>query len=406
MSSATLPQTASNGLAFAVLSPAVNRRRGTERAVAELVDRLARGYAHEIHLYAQQVDDLPVQQYSGIAAAASHGRVIWHRMPRIPVPHLLGFQFWMLENRIARTWDRLVHGLKFDVVFSPGINAVRADVILVHAVFHRLRELQNTRADWSVRGLHRRLYYRLLCSLESWVYRRKSVRLAAVSQHTAEQLKRYFGRTDVTVIPNGVDLSHFSAEKRQLLRTDARRELGYSDADLMLLLVGNDLRNKGLPVLMSAFAKCRDLPVHLCVVSADASMRGTEAEVPPEIRGRVKFLGETPNILSIYAAADVYVAPSLEDSFNLPVLEAMACGLPVVVSTSAGISEYLRDGEDAMLLKDPRNADELAALLRQLLGTPGLSARMARNAIQTASTLTWDRHAEAFARMVDGGASN
>ena len=50
------------------------------------------------------------------------------------------------------------------------------------------------------------------------------------------------------------------------------------------------------------------------------------------------------NVLDCYAAADVYVSPSQEDSFGLPVLEAMACGLPVVTSAAAGVSELVKDG--------------------------------------------------------------
>jgi hypothetical protein len=63
-----------------------------------------------------------------------------------------------------------------------------ADVVLVHAVFHRLEELQDRNPQSGLRGLHRSLYFRLLCFLQSRVYRRGNLRLAAVSRHTATQL--------------------------------------------------------------------------------------------------------------------------------------------------------------------------------------------------------------------------
>jgi len=60
-------------------------------------------------------------------------------------------------------------------------------------------------------------------------------------------------------------------------------------------------------------------------------------------------------VLSFYAAADAYVAPSLEDAFGLPILEAMACGLPVIASVQAGASENVLDGATGYLLRDPMN---------------------------------------------------
>ena len=74
-----------------------------------------------------------------------------------------------------------------------------------------------------------------LCFLENRIYRRKSLRLAAVSPHTARQLAQYFGRHDAVVVPNGVDTSLFSPASRQALRDSARQKLGYSPGDIVLL---------------------------------------------------------------------------------------------------------------------------------------------------------------------------
>jgi glycosyltransferase involved in cell wall biosynthesis len=127
----------------------------------------------------------------------------------------------------------------------------------------------------------------------------------------------------------------------------------------LLLLVGNDLRNKGLSTLLQTLTQCRDLPWHLCVVGSDSSA-GYSAEIEQrQLQGRVTFAGETADILTYYSAADIYVEPSLEDSFNLPALEAMACGLPVILSSSAGMSDYVKDGVDALLLRNSRTPTNL-----------------------------------------------
>ena len=390
----------------AALSPFVDRRHGTERALAETMERLARVYGCEVHLYSQSVQDLAVVSPSrGVPPSSPQLGIIWHRVPSVPGPHLLQFLFWLFANRLCRFRDRWFRGIRFDAVFSPGINATDANLVLVHAVFHRLKELQDSRASGGLRTLHRSLYYHLLKELENRVYRKKNLRLAAVSKHTAHQLSQYFGRQDVAIVPNGVDVAHFSPSARIQRRAQARQMLACPEGVPLLLLVGNDLRNKGLPTLLQALANCRELPWHLCVVGSDR-LADYSAEIEqPQLRGRITFAGETTDILAYYAAADIYVAPSLEDSFNLPALEAMACGMPIILSSSAGMSEYVKDGVDGLVLRNPQDAGELAAALQRLLANPSLCATIGANASQTAKLFSWDRHAEEIHRLLRDSAN-
>jgi len=388
-------------LRIAVLSPFVDRRHGTERSLAAIVERLASRHGHEIHLYSQRVDDLQVSPFE-TREQNSGQRIFWHRVPCLPAPHLFAFLFWILANRFCRLFDRWFRHLRFDAVFSPGINATDADFILVHVVFHRLRELQQKRSFGELRGLHRSLYYRLLCFLENYVYGRKELRLAAVSNHTALQLAQYFGRHDTVVVPNGVDLSLFSPASRLASRDAARQKLGYSPDDILLLLIGNDWRNKGLPTILEAMSRLNHPSLRLCVVGSDAGAQFLPPVQSLHLSDRVKFFAETPEILAFYAAADIYAAPSLEDSFNLPVLEAMACGLPVLVSRLAGISEYIADGVDGILLPDPADPSALAGSLSLLLQEPELRRSLGENAARKAQQFSWDRQADAIHRLLSG----
>ena len=127
-------------LRLAVVSPFVDRRHGTERALAELLERLAGDEHCEIHLYAQRVEDLTLN-FSSSVGPANSGRIVWHKVPSIPGPHLLKFLGWLFLNSLCRAWDRRVRGLHFDLVLSPGVNCFDADVLIVHALFHRLQEL-------------------------------------------------------------------------------------------------------------------------------------------------------------------------------------------------------------------------------------------------------------------------
>jgi UDP-glucose:(heptosyl)LPS alpha-1,3-glucosyltransferase len=219
------------------------------------------------------------------------------------------------------------------------------------------------------------------------------VSLAAVSQRTAAQLARYFGRQDVTVIPNGVDSAHFSPAAIRPLREAARKSHCCGPEHIVLLLVGNDWRSKGLHVVLDALARRAGLPLYLLVVGRDdeAPFRAQASRLG--LGKGLEFCAPQEDIRTLYAAADILVAPSLEDSFNLPVLEALACGLPSVVSRNAGVSEWLTHGVDSLLLDDPEDAGELAEALRTIAREPALGRTLSENGVLTARRLTWDAHA-------------
>ena len=84
------------------------------------------------------------------------------------------------------------------------------------------------------------------------------------------------------------------------------------------------------------------------------------------MKDRIRFEKPSADVLRFYAAADLYVGPSLEDAFNLPILEAMACGLPVIASNQAGSSELIRDGETGSILSDPQDDLKLAQLIHEI----------------------------------------
>jgi UDP-glucose:(heptosyl)LPS alpha-1,3-glucosyltransferase len=391
-------------LRLAVLSPFVDKRHGTERALAEVLERLARDYHCEIHLYAQRVEDLSVtarafstRKDRSTGRSTKSGVIVWHRVPSLPGPHLAKFIFWILANTLRRIWDRLFHRLTFDLVLSPGINASDADVILVHSVFQRLQELSRanpaakTENPRGLRTLHRRAYYALLSSLERRLYSNPRTALAAVSQRTADQLARYFHRAGVPVIPNGVDTVHFSFPARIALRRQARARRNLSDLDFVLLLIGNDWRVKGLPEVLAAMATDSLPSLHLIAAGTDAPDSFRELAAKLNIHNRCHFEIATPDVLDLYAAADVYVSPTHEDSFGLPVAEAMACGLPVITSAQAGVAALIRDGVDGFVLADPSDTAVLLQTIQRLRRDLAFRRQMGDAAALTAQRWTWDK---------------
>src|SRR5258708_5492200 len=391
-------------LRLAVVSPFVYRRHGTERALAELLERLARKEHCEIHVYAQRVGDLALAQ-PGVARSQDSRAIIWHKVPSIPGPHLLQFLAWLLLNSICRAWDRWVHGLRFDLVVSPGINCLDADVVIVHALFHRLQELAlgerpNSAPAQFLRRLHRRAYYALLAGLEPHIYADPKVSLAAVSHRTATLLANYFHRDDIRVIPNGVDTAPFSPSARLALRAEARRRRAIHETDFVLLLIGNDWRVKGLGTVLRAMSSLRGLPFLMIAAGEDSPYSFIEIAKSLGISERCRFEPSRQDVLDFYAAADLYVSPSHEDSFGLPVAEAMACGLPAITSIFAGVSSLLHDGVDSFILRDPRAATTLATMIRTLYQRAEWRGRIGQAAAKASLQWTWDRNAAAVWQLL------
>jgi UDP-glucose:(heptosyl)LPS alpha-1,3-glucosyltransferase len=146
------------------------------------------------------------------------------------------------------------------------------------------------------------------------------------------------------VIYGGVDTQRFHPGLRRTLRQGARQQHGIPMEAKLFLFVGSGFERKGLRQLLRALA---ELPSHayLLVVGKDKRTRHYENLARSlGISGRVRFAGALVDVTGAYAAADAFVLPTLYDPFPNVVLEAMACGLPVVTSTKSGGAELVEAG--------------------------------------------------------------
>ncbi|MDP9146035.1 MAG: glycosyltransferase family 4 protein [Acidobacteriota bacterium] len=386
---------------IAVISPFLDRSHGTERCAVEQLERFHLNAETQIHVYAQRIKDLRnVVRYK--SGTPQSGQLLWHKVPAIPGPHLFQFIFWFFANRIFRWFNAHFRHVQPDVTLSHGINAVDVDAAVVHIVFtefYRLvrPQLSFRRTPLSAwpRLLHRRLYYRLIMALEKRVYGRPDIFLAAVSGMVGTQLKHHFNARNIQVVRYGVDAQSLSVARRLARRDSARQQFGLAPADFVLLLIGNDWKKKGLDALLNAVAQIRELPWKLLVVGTDTRAPYDVLIRNNQIVDRVVFLPPSPDVLQFYAATDAYVGPSLEDAYALPILEAMAGGLPVIASASAGASEIIVDGTNGIILRDPHDAQELSVALRSLINDPALCLRLGAQAAITAQQQTWGANAEA-----------
>jgi glycosyltransferase involved in cell wall biosynthesis len=396
-------------LRLAVVSPFLDRQHGTELCIIEQIERFALKDHWIIELYSQRVSQLSGVVSASGASTKSLDSIVWHKVSNIPGPHLLKYLWWFAANHWHRWRDRRSGRVRPDLIYSPGINCLDADVIVVHIVFHAFYERVRPELDlprvplrsWP-RVIHRKLYYKLIIFLERRIYRDPGVRLVAVSCLVAAQLKSHFQREDVTVIPNAVDTVRFTPEGRMAKRNASRQSLSYAESDFVLLLIGNDWKKKGLDALLKALATLSDLPWRLLVVGGDDPDFYRSLLERLDLQNRVRFERPSVDVLSFYAAADLYAGPSLEDAFNLPILEAMACGLPVIASSQAGASENIRDRETGLLLHDPQNWHQLAQLIRLLFTDEPLRKKISDLGSQRARKhCTWDQNAEQTRKLLE-----
>jgi UDP-glucose:(heptosyl)LPS alpha-1,3-glucosyltransferase len=169
----------------------------------------------------------------------------------------------------------------------------------------------------------------------------------------------------IRLIRNGVDLERFHPRNRDRSGARLRDELGIGAAGPVVLFLGSNYERKGLGVLLDAFpAFLREHPAAtLLVVGADRDPSGWKRRARDlGIDASVLFLGKRADADACYGASDLYVLPTRYDSYAYTVLEALATGIPVIVSDAAGASEVV-DGASGAVFPWKATAADLAALL-------------------------------------------
>ncbi len=346
---------------------------GAERYSIALVEHLAA--RHEVHVFAQDID----HHWPGVT---------YHR-----VPCLLRKPRWLNQLWYATlTWWATRQG--FDVVHSHE-NTWHGNVQTMHVLpmrFNLLNGLSGWRLvlRWLKIVTSPRLLVYLALEGARFSLRRPRAIVLASQTLVAQVVKAYpHCRSALQVITPGVERVSGAASAPD--RLAARAALGLPSAGYCLLFVGNDYRKKGLETLLAALVQ---LPsdYFLAVVGNAEQLAVFQAQAKDLNLGqRVFFLGPLRDVGPAYAAADCLAHPTREDTFAMVVLEALAHGLPVVVSAAqfCGIASLLRDGQEALVLPDPHDVSALAAAVRRIRQEPALAARMSAAGVAFAHDHQW-----------------
>jgi len=222
--------------------------------------------------------------------------------------------------------------------------------------------------------------------------------IVALTTTEAELLVATYGRVSppIHVIPNGVDVDRFRPPSDDE-RVKARADLGLEPDRTVAVFVGHEFERKGLPIAIEALGGAPG--VLLLVVGGSAEMiRGAEARARRlAVADRVVFAGQHPDPVPFLWASDVLVLPSAYEANALVVLEALACGLPVV-STRVGFApDLVVDGDNGFLVD--RDAGALAERLRRLDGDDLGEWRV--RARRTAERYAWPEIARRYLDLVE-----
>lgn len=221
---------------------------------------------------------------------------------------------------------------------------------------------------------------------------RNAVRVITISEFSRQRILDRFKLAEerVIAIPNGVDRgTFFPRDESQILSTLKKYGLDRP----YLLTVGSLEIRKNLLRLMQAWQELPSYHHTLCMVVIGAAGPAFRTSAFEHISDSVKFLGYIPDsdLPALYSGALAFVFPSLYEGFGLPVLEAMACGTPVLASNSTSLPYILGDSG---LLFDPQDVEAIARAIQQMIDSSELRRGFSLRGLRRAQNYTWEQTAQ------------
>jgi glycosyltransferase involved in cell wall biosynthesis len=324
------------------------------------------------------------------------------RFPQITTP--LSYKPWRLSAFLAH-FARLSQDRLF-----PGVD-------LFHATDHLLPYFRRIKSVFTLHELIFLFYPEAHKPLNRWFltlmmprFLRAADAVIAASECTKRDAIRFYGIPEekITVIYEGVNPRFRPADPEAIAAVRAR----YSLPERFILYVGTIEPRKNLTALLEAYAiiQARNTQHAILFVGKRGWLYEGFFRRLRELglEDRVIFTGYVPDedLPAIYSAADLFVFPSLYEGFGLPVLEAMACGTPVVCSNTSSLPEV---AGDAAILVDPTDVRALAAAMERALTDEHLRAEIRARGLGRAGHFTWEKAArgtlEVYLRVMRGASA-
>lgn len=231
----------------------------------------------------------------------------------------------------------------------------------------------------------------------------RQARVIAVSNMVRRHIQslHHVARSLIHVVPNAIAADRVKVSQPGAVRCAFRNRLGLEPSDLVGLFVGHNFALKGLkPLLRALGARNRPgaRPIHLLVCGGGRVAPYQRMARALGIDQTVHFLGFHDDIRECFASSDFFVMPSYYDPCSLVVLEALACGLPVITTVQNGASELYGDGQEGYTLTSPDARGELIAALEHMTNDAQRKVMSARASLLGAER-SFDDHVDALIQV-------
>ncbi|MFA5859738.1 MAG: glycosyltransferase family 4 protein [Elusimicrobiota bacterium] len=336
---------------IAYFVPDYTKPGGIERYVRQL----ARGLAERADIHV----------FTGVVPEDEPSKIVFHKVPMMRKPFFM--QLFTFSHNVTNMILRSEP--EFDILHNQGANARIQDVITAHSCHAAwVAHSRGIGIKEQVKKTLNPLHHVLLANEKYNYYPGRYKKIIAVSQNVKDELVRYHNlpSDDITALIPGVDISEFSPDKCSSIRNECRKRFGLTPEDKVVLLVANEFRRKGVGEAITALSLIGDSALKLYVVGEGDNGYYKLLARRCGVDKQVRFVNQTNRIVEYYSSADIFVLPTKYEPTGLVVLEAMACGLPVIISRVAGTS-FLVKNENGLVLEDAYDSHELAAKIKALV---------------------------------------
>jgi glycosyltransferase involved in cell wall biosynthesis len=299
-------------------------------------------------------------------------RIRWVRVPAARRPLVLLCIVFHLLAPLCYLWHCIRHRVRFDLVQVVESNLLFGDISYSHFCHRAFLERHwKGMGARGLRGIVRWLDHLMHALFEPWVYRRATL-IVAPSHGLRRELSGAYPQAGekIRVLANPVDIDRLRPPA-EFDRRAVREEFGWSVGDIVFAFVAlGHFDRKGLPLFLAALetTAARDPRLKAVVVGGSrvAIAPYLERAVQGMLNGNVKFVETQQDVRPYLWAADALMLPSHYEVFPLVALEAAAAGLPLLVTPLYGVEEFLRDGENGLLME--RNAAGVSGGIEQIAG--------------------------------------
>ena len=368
----------------AVVVPKYGLVGGAEGYVAETTSRLVSD-DREIHVFANKW--------------LKDEQLAFHKVPILSFPRFLisiSFAYYagkqMHREAVRKPFD-LIH--THDRIFD-------ADLFTMHSIPHRIwvKEVRKKRTS---------LFDHATAWVERFLVEKGRCLYTAVSSLSKEKFLQEYPQVDPTrvyVVHPGIDPFVYRDLDKEACRAEIRKTYNIAKSDFVVLFVSMNFNIKGLDFLLKGLARFQSQNPggnwKLLIAGKDDDPRFSRLAHKLGIRDRIVFAGviERNVLRKFYLASDIFAMPSRFDTFGLTVLEAMAAGLPAIVSRNVGARDVIKQGGNGFVIQDMESPEEIAEALRASLDE-NTRLTTSEEAVKTAAHYSWDSTAKTTAALYE-----